>query len=62
MLTEKTKRVMASCIKFQLKVAEHSFAGVNGNARDGACFKLEQTNMVAKKQWYTEDDFSKSTH
>ena len=39
---------MASYIKFQLKVAEHSFAGVNGNTRDGACFKLEQTNMVAK--------------
>ena len=32
---------------------------VSGNSRDG---KLRQTNMAPKKQWYTEDDFSKSTH
>ena len=31
-----------------IKVAEHSFD--------------KQTNMAAKKQWYTEDDFSKCTH
>ena len=35
---------------------------VSGNVRDGACFKTRHTNMAAKKQWYTEDDFSKSTH
>ena len=39
------------------KVAEHSFAEVSGNSRDGACFKLDK-----QTQWYTEDDFSKSTH
>ena len=31
---------------------------VSGNVRDGACFKIRHTNMAAKKQWYTEDDFS----
>ena len=25
-------------------------------------FLIRQTNMAAKKQWYTKDDFSKSTH
>ena len=35
---------------------------VSGNSRDGACFKLDKQTWRRKKQWYTEDDFSKSTH
>ena len=35
---------------------------VSGNSRDGACFKLNKQTWRRKKQWYTEDDFSKSTH
>ena len=27
-----------------------------------ACFKLNKQTWRRKKQWYTEDDFSKSTH
>ena len=34
---------------------------VSGNSGDRA-FLFRQTNMAAKKQWYTDDDFSKSTH
>ena len=29
---------------------------------DSACFKLEEQTWQQKKQWNTEDDFSKSTH
>ena len=35
---------------------------VSDNSRDGACFKLDKQTWRRKKQWYTEDDFSKSTH
>ena len=35
---------------------------VSGNSRDGVCFKLDKQTWRRKKQWYTEDDFSKSTH
>ena len=35
---------------------------VSGSSRDGACFKLDKQTWRRKKQWYTEDDFSKSTH
>ena len=35
---------------------------VSGNLPDGACFKLEEQTWQQKKQWNTEDDFSKSTH
>ena len=35
---------------------------VSGNSHDGACFKLEEQTWQQKKQWNTEDDFSKSTH
>ena len=35
---------------------------VSGNSRGGACFKLEKQTWRRKKQWYREDDFSKSTH
>ena len=38
------------------------FQAVSGNSRDGACFKLDEPTRQEKKQWYTEDDFSKSTH
>ena len=31
---------------------------VSGNSRDSGCFKLDKQTG----QWYTEDDFSKSTH
>ena len=45
-----------------LKVAKHSFAAVSSNSRDAVCFKLDKHIWRQKKQWYTEDDFSKSTH
>ena len=35
---------------------------VSGNSRDGACFKLDKQTRRRKKQWYTEDNFSKSAH
>ena len=35
---------------------------VSGNSRDGACVKLDKQTWPRKKQRYTEDDFSKSTH
>ena len=35
---------------------------VSGNPRGGACFKLDKQTWRRKKQWYREDDFSKSTH
>ena len=35
---------------------------VSSNLRDGACFKLDKQTWQGKKQWYTEDNFSKSTH
>ena len=35
---------------------------VSSNSRDGTCFKLDKPPRQRKKQWYTEDDFSKSTH
>ena len=34
----------------------------SGNSRGGACFKLDKQTWRRKKQWYREDDFSKSTH
>ena len=44
------------------KVAEHSFAAVSGNSHDGACFKYNKQTWQRKKQWYRDNDFSKSTH
>ena len=35
---------------------------VSGYSRDGACFKLDNKHGGEKLQWFTEDDFSKSTH
>ena len=35
---------------------------VSSNSHDGACFKLDKQTWRRKKQWYTDDDFSKSTH
>jgi len=35
---------------------------VSGNSRDGACFKLDKQTWRRKKEWYTEDNFSKSAH
>ena len=35
---------------------------VSGNPREGASFKLDKQTRRRKKQWYTEDDFSKSAH
>ena len=52
------------------KIATNSFIlrwlntvlrAVSGNSRDGACFKIDKQTWRRKKQWYTEDDFSKST-
>ena len=34
---------------------------VSGNSRDSACFKLGKQTWRRKKQWYIEDNFSKST-
>ena len=34
---------------------------VRGNSRDSAYFKIEKQTWQRKRQWYTEDDFSKST-
>ena len=35
---------------------------VSGNSRNGACFKLDnEQTWRRKKQWCTDDDFSKST-
>ena len=44
------------------KVAEHSLRAVSGNSREGACVKLDKQTWPRKKQGYTENDFSKSTH
>ena len=38
-----------------LKWVNTVLRAVSGNSRDGACVTVD-------KQWYTEDDFSKSTH
>ena len=35
---------------------------VSGHSCDGVCFYLDKHTWRRKKQWYTEDDFSKSTH
>ena len=43
-----------------IKVAEHCLAGCQGNSRDRACFKLDKQTLAAKKQWYTDENFSKS--
>ena len=34
---------------------------VSGNSRDSACFKSDIQTWRHKKEWYTEDDFSKFT-
>ena len=45
-----------------MKVAEHSFAGGQQYLAWQHEFKIKQTNIAAKKQWYTGDNFSKSTN
>ena len=35
---------------------------VSGNSREGASFKVDKQTWRRENQWYTEDDFSKSTH
>ena len=35
---------------------------VSGNSLNGVCFKLHKQTWRRKKEWYKEDDFSKSTH
>ena len=35
---------------------------VSGKSHDGACFKLDKQTWQRKRQWYIEDNFSKSTH
>ena len=47
---------------FQLRWLNTVLRAVSGNSRDGACFKLDKQTWQRKKQWNTEDDFSKSTH
>ena len=46
----------------QLRWLNKVLWAVSGNSRDGACFKLDKQTWWRKKQWYTEGDFSKSTH
>ena len=48
--------------KNKLRWLNTVFRAVSGNSRDGACFKLDKQTWRRKKQWYTDDDFSKSTH
>ena len=47
---------------FVLRWLNTVLRATSGNLRDGACFKLGKQTWWCKKQWYTEDDFSKSTH
>ena len=49
-------------IKTSLRWLNTVLRAVSGNSRDGACFKLDKQTWRRKKQWYTDDDFSKSTH
>ena len=48
--------------KPQLRWLNTVLRAVSGNLPDGACFKLDKQTWRLKKQWYTDDDFSKSTH
>ena len=60
---EKREHLDFLYLKFNpIKVAEHSFAAVSSNSLDGACFKLDKQTWRRKKQWYREDNFSKSTY
>ena len=47
---------------FQLRWLNTVLRAVSGNSRDGAYFKLDKQTWQRKKQWNTEDHFSKSTH
>ena len=47
---------------FLLRWLNTVLRAVSGNSRDGACFQLDKQTWRRKKQWYTEDDFSKSTY
>ena len=47
---------------FGLRWLNTVLQAVSGNSRDSACFKLDKQTWRRKKQWYTEDNFSKSTH
>ena len=38
------------------------FRAVSGNSHDGMCFKLDHQTWRRKENWYTEDEFSNSTH
>ena len=47
---------------FSLRWLNTVSQAVSGNSRDSVCFKLDKQTWWQRKQWYTEDDFSKSTH
>ena len=45
---------------FGLRWLNTVLQAVSSNSRDSACFKLDKQTWWRKKQWYTENDFSKS--
>ena len=49
---------------FKLSINMPHFCGRSAETRETAriYFKLDKQTWRRKKQWYTEDDFSKSTH
>ena len=51
-------RLFSLCLRWLNTVLR----AVSGNSHEGACFKLDKQTWRRKKQWYTDDDFSKSTH
>ena len=60
--TPDTAKHFANTVKPVLRWLNTVLRAVSGNSREGACFKLDKETWRRKKQWYTEDDFSRSTH
>ena len=61
LLIAETDRVLCNVVKL-LRWLNTVLRAVSGNSRDRACFKLDKQTWRRKKQRYTEDNFSKSTH
>ena len=55
-------QVVRTSFGFHLGWLNTVLRAVIGNSRDGACFNLDKQTWQRKKQWTTEDDFSKSPH
>ena len=47
--------------KCKLRWLNTVLGAVSGNSRGDVCFKLDKLTWRRKKQWYRENDFSKST-